>query len=91
MCIRFYKWNYGWDQLKELYIQKNKERAERTNQFCEFIVSIVNNIYGDGSKTEGDVQVDTGEGMDELSDEEIQMWKETLGEKEFALMYPGIE
>lgn len=44
-------------------------------------------LGGGGAKDE--VGLDTGEGLDELTDEQLQQLKEVLGEKDFAAMYPG--
>lgn len=70
-------------------MQKCKEDAQRTSQFCEFLVELTSAALGGGKKSaEGSVGMDTGEGMEELTEEQIAMWKDVLGEQEFARMYP---
>ena len=70
-------------------MQQNKERIERTNQFAEFLVQLVSSALGGGKSGDSEeIGLDTGEGMDELSDEQIQMWKNILGPDDFAKQYP---
>ncbi len=83
-----YRWSYSWDEIKKLYIQQQREIADRTNAFCEFLVELTSAAFGGGSKDSEEYTLDTGEGMDEMSDEQIQKWKDILGEKAFAQQYP---
>jgi len=86
--VRFYRWNYAWQTIKGLYIQKQHEIADRTNAFCEFLVELVSAAVGGGKGSKEEVTLDTGEFMEELTDEQIAEWKNLMGEQEFARMYP---
>lgn len=85
---RQFVWNYSWEELKKFYIQKNKETSERTQAFCEFLVELVSAIYG--GKKEDEITLDTGEGMDDLTDEQIAEMKIMLGDADFARLYPDL-
>lgn len=71
--------------MKRLYVQKQKEQLERTSAFCEFLVELATACFG-GSKKQDEVNIDTGEGIDELTDEQLQQMKEMLG-PDFEKMY----
>lgn len=73
--------------MRELYIQKNKEVAQRTNAFCEFLVNLATAMAGGGGNSDNEVGLDTGDGMDEMTDDQIEMWKSILGD-DFAKQYP---
>lgn len=63
--------------------------AERTNTFCTFLVDLVSAIYG-GKKEDGEIGLDDGEGMDELTDEQIAEMKIMLGD-DFERLYGKFE
>ena len=85
---RQFIWGYSWEELKKFYIQKNKEDNQQLQSLCTFLVELVSAIYG-GKKSEDEIGLDTGEGMDELSDEQIESMKAMLGE-DFTRMYPDL-
>lgn len=87
MSVRFYRWNYAWQTLKELYIHKQKEISDRTNTFCEFLVTLTTAALGGGSSSKDEITLDEGEGKSEMSDEQLEMWREILGEAEFQAQY----
>lgn len=90
--VRFYKWNYGWQQIKALYIQKQKEESDKTNQFCEFLVELTSAAFGGGKSDNPDeVGLDTGEGSDEMSEEDQARMIATLGEKDFYNLFPHLK
>jgi len=84
-----YGWNYSWPQIKDLYIQKNKEVSERTSTFCTFLVDLVGAIYG-SKKEDGEIGQDTGDGLDDLTDEQIAEMKIMLGSEDFNRLYPDL-
>lgn len=90
MSARFYKWNFCWADIKQLYIQKQRELGDRTNAFCEFLVELVSSAIGAGKQSDT-VGLDTGEGMDELSDEQLVQIKEMLGDTDFYRQYPQFQ
>lgn len=83
-----FKCYYSWPELKQLYIQKNKEIADRTSNFAEFLVNLTTAALGGKSENKDQVSLDTGEGIDELTEDQIEMWKGILGEAEFYKTYP---
>lgn len=85
---RQFVWNYSWDDLKKFYIQKNKETSERIQAFCEFLVELTSAAFG-GGKKEDEITLDTGEGLDDLTDEQIAEMKIMLGD-DFAKVYPDL-
>lgn len=78
---------YSWEQIKELYIQKQKEIADRTNTFCEFLVTLTTAALGGGSTNKDEVALDQGEGKEYMTDEQLEMWRGILGEAEFQKQY----
>lgn len=88
--VRYYRWNYAFEQIKELYIQKSKEEATKTNQFCEFLVSLASSCFGGGGDKEGVVGKDDGEGLEELTEEQYANLKAALGD-DFSKQYPDYE
>ena len=88
--VRLYKWGYSWGEIKNLYIQKQKESADKTNNFCTFIVDLVSAIYG-GKKSEDEIGLDDGSGADELTEEQIANMIEQLGQKGFYDIFPSLK
>jgi hypothetical protein len=74
--------------MKKLYILKNKEQNDRMQTFCTFLVELVSAVYG-GKKSDDEVGLDDGEGIDELTDEQIEQMKAMLGD-DFAKLYPDL-
>lgn len=81
-----YGWNYSWPQIKELYIQKNKEYAEKTNAFCSFLVELTSAAMG-GGKKENEVGLDDGD-LGDISDENLAELRAMLGDEDFCRLYP---
>jgi len=69
-------------------VQKSKEYSEKVGALCTFAVDLVSAIYG-GKKEEGEIGLDTGEGMDDLTDEQIAEMKIMLG-PDFNRLYPDL-
>ncbi len=84
---RFYGWNFAYEEIKDLYIQKHREIAERTNTFASFLVDLTTAAMGGGNK-HNEVGLDDGDGLDEMTDEQIENLRDMLGEEDFARMYP---
>lgn len=60
--------------------------------FCEFLVELTSAALGGGdSKGEGEIGLDSGDGVDELSEEAIAAMIEMLGEHDFYLQYPQLK
>lgn len=85
--VRHWKWGYVWPEIRKAYVQKSKEQMERTNAFCEFLMKLTQAAFGGGSKSEDEIGLDTGEGLDEISDEALENLKAVLGESDFNKMY----
>lgn len=81
-----YRWCYSWEEIKRYYIQKNREIGDRTSSFASFLVELVSSAMG-GGKKDDEVSLDDGEGMDEMTDEQLETMKMMLGE-DFAKIYP---
>lgn len=86
---KYYRWNYSWNQMKELFILKNKEQNDRLQALCSFLVELTSAAFGGKSSSE-DVGMDNGEGAEEMTDEQLEMWKQVLGEAEFEKLYGDI-
>ena len=86
--MKHYKWGYSWSEIKHYYIQKSKETAERTNAFCSFLVELTASALGSGKKDEEEVGLDTGEGMEQMTDEQLANLRAVLGDADFVKMYP---
>jgi hypothetical protein len=83
-----YRWSYSWEDLRKLYIQKQKEEMDKTNAFCTFLVELTSSALGGGKSDNPDeVGLDTGEGMDDITDEQLDMWRSILTPKEFDSLY----
>lgn len=85
--VRYYRWNYSWLDIKAMFIQKQREVADHTNAFCEFLVELVSAAVGGGKDPEV-IGLDTGEGKEEMSEEQVEMWRGILTPAEFAAQYP---
>lgn len=85
--VRWYRWNYAWEQLKALYVQQNKERSERINQFCEFLVSLTQAALGGKSDNPDEIGLADDTGKDEMSDEQLEMWRGILSPSEFETQF----
>lgn len=75
--------------MKELFILKNKEQNDRLQALCSFLVELTSAAFGGKSSSE-DVGMDNGEGAEEMTDEQLEMWKQVLGEAEFEKLYGDI-
>ena len=87
---RQFIWGYSWDELKKFYIQKNKEDNQQLQSLCTFLVDLVGAVYG-GKKSDGEVGLDDGEGMEDLTDEQLADMKLMLGEQDFERLYGKFE
>lgn len=87
ISVLYYKWGYSWQELKQFYVNKQKDANERMSTFCEFLVELVSAALGGGKSSEDAVGLDAGEGLEEMTDEQLEMWRCVLGEKEFQQMY----
>lgn len=83
---RLFVWGYSWPELRDFYIQKNKEYAERTNAFCSFLVELVSAAVG-GGKKDDEIGLDNGD-LGDISDENLAEMRLMLGEEDFRRMYP---
>lgn len=86
---RQFIWGYSWDELKKFYIQKNKEDNTQLQSLCSFLVDLVGAVYG-SKKSDGEVGLDDGEGMEDLTDEQIAEMKIMLGDDDFNRLYPHL-
>lgn len=75
--------------MKELFIIKNKEQNDRLQALCEFLVELTSAAFGGKSSSE-EIGMDTGEGVEDMTEEQLEMWKEVLGAEEFQRLYGDI-
>ena len=86
--VRFYRWNYSWPQIKELYLQKQKEVADLEKVRFDFLVELASAALGGGkSGDENEIGMDDGN-LDEVSPEQITELRMMLGEEDFVRQYP---
>lgn len=82
---------YSFDELIKFYNRKQKIYFDRTSANYDFLVQLTQVALGGGKRqsTEGEIEasLDNGEGIDELTDEQISNLKQVLG-KDFASLYP---
>lgn len=86
LSVRYYKGSYCWDEMKELYIAKQKERAQSRNIDYQFLIDLASAALG-GKKSEEGIGLDTGEGAEDMTPEQEAMWREVLGDSEYERMY----
>lgn len=75
--------------MKELFILKQKEQNNRLQALCEFLVELTSAAFGGKSSSE-EIGMDTGEGIEDMTEEQLEMWRQVLGEEEFQRMYGDI-
>ena len=79
LSVIYYKWNYAWKEIIDLYKFKKKSWAEQRKIDYDFLVSLATAALGGKSKTEGEVGQDSGEGLEYLTNEQFNDLKEMLG------------
>lgn len=84
--VLHWKWGHDWPEIRKAFIQKQKEQIDRTNAFCKFLIELTQAAFG-GKKSEEEIGLDSGEGIDELSDEQLENLRNVLGEADFQTMY----
>jgi len=83
-----YKWGYSWPEIKNLYIARKKDEAERLNSLCTFLVDLTQAALGGGKSDNPDeIGLADDTGKDEMSDEQIEMWRGILTPEEFQAQY----
>jgi hypothetical protein len=90
LSVIHYKWLYSFSELIKFYQRKQKIYFDRTSANLEFLVSLTQAALGGKRQSaEGEIEasLDDGEGLDELTDEQIANLKQVLG-KDFASLYP---
>lgn len=81
-----YGWNYSWLQIKELYIQKSKEKSEQLQVLCSFLVDLTQAAFG-GGKSDNEITTDSGDGVEDLEPEQLEEMKIMLGDEDFNRLY----
>ena len=87
LSVIYYKWNYSWDEIKRLYQVKTKDWASKRKLDYEFLIDLASAALGGKKKGEGEYGLDEGDGLDEMTPEQEQDWREILGDAEFERLY----
>lgn len=74
-----YKWGYALSDILDLFKVKMTQYAELRRQDYEFLVELAKAALGGGTK-EGEYALDSGEGLEDLSDEQAALLREALGD-----------
>lgn len=86
----WYKWGYSYKEIIKFYQRKNKIFSDRFNLAVEIAVDIVSAaLGGKKKKSEDEVNIDSGEGIEEMTEEQEAALREALGE-DFDKIY-GIQ
>lgn len=78
--MRYYKWGYSWPELKELFKAKNKEYAQKKEMDYKFLIELTTAALGGKGKKDGEIGKDTGEGLEEMTEEQEAALRLALGE-----------
>lgn len=79
LSVRYYKWSYSWDELKNLYIAKSKEYAQKRQQDYKFLLELTSAALG-GGKKDGEIGLDDGQGIEEMTEEQEANMRAMLGD-----------
>lgn len=78
LSVKYYKWCYSLDELKELFKQKSADYVEKKKVDFDFLVQLATAALGGKQKdTFGE---DTGEGVHERTEEQDAAMRAMLGE-----------
>lgn len=80
----FYRWNYSWTELLKFINRKYKIYAERKRTDFDFLVKLAEWCFGGSSDESYDV--DTGEGIEDMTEEQEAALRLALGE-DFDKLY----
>jgi len=87
----YYKWSYSYNEIIKFYQRKCKIYYDRFNLAVEIAVDIVSAaLGGKKKKTEGEVGIDSGDGLEELTEDQEAALREALGE-DFDKIYGQTE
>lgn len=78
--MRYYKWGYSWNEIKGLYIAKEKDRAKRRQVDYEFLIELASAALGSGKKSDGSYDLDSGEGLENMTEEQEAELRLALGD-----------
>lgn len=83
----YYRWGYSWGEILKLYKSKQSEWVQKRSADYDFLVSLAKAALGGKSSSGDEVGLDDGEGIDEMSEEDMAGLKLALG-KDFHKQFP---
>jgi hypothetical protein len=87
LSVRFYKWGYSWLEMKELYVAKSKEYADKKQIDFQFLIDLAKAALGGGGGSDNDnYGLDTGDGLDDMTEEQETEMRLVLGD-DFDTLY----
>ena len=79
LSVLYYKWGYSWKELQDLYVAQCQEYAERRTIDYEFLVELASAALGGGKSDEHTVDLDGGEGLEDMTPEQEEALRAALG------------
>jgi hypothetical protein len=81
----YYIWGYSWNEILSYYKQKNKEYVDKRKVDFDFMIQLAKAALGSGSGEDG-YTLDTGEGIEDMTDEQEAELRLALGD-DFDKLY----
>jgi len=70
---------FSWKEILKFYTRKQKIYVERKKADFDFLVELATACLG-GKKSDGEISIDSGEGLDEMDEEQEEALRRALGD-----------
>lgn len=74
-----YRWSFSWTEILKFYQRKQKIYADRKQVDFDFLCKLAQAALG-GKSEEGTVELDSGDGLDEVSEDQEAALRAALGD-----------